>query len=159
MLTMTATRPPSGWSIMNAGLLSLARDAPRLFGDVPSPTFRCVRHEYYGWGLWGDSEESSPITNCLSATPLSVGAFATKDNTRKRARNAVVVRFLEDGWARPKKLLEGQNGWKGAAGCSRCTATALFSALTQSTNVGSQLRPARCSLIHRQERNSGTNLA
>ena len=129
---------------MNAGPLSLARDVARLFGDVP------VRHEYYGWRLWGGFRGEFPITNCLSATPLSVGAFATKVNTRKRARNAVVVRFLEDGWARPKKLLEGQNGWKGAAGCSRCTATALFFALTQFSNVGSQLRPARRSLIHRR---------
>ena len=146
MLTMTtATRPPSRWSIMNAGQEHsrwLEMPRPRLFGDVPSPTFGSVRYEYYGWGLWGGFRGEFPITNCLSATPLSVGAFATKVNTRKRARNA--TRFLEDGWARPKKLLEGQNGRKEGSGWMQPlhSATALFFVLRQFSNVGSQLRPS-----------------
>ena len=94
-----------------------SRDVPRLFGDVSSFPFRSSTNIMDG--DWGGVRRVSPIQIACRGTPLSVGAFATKVNTRKRARNA--ARSPEDGWARPKKLLEGQNGRKRL----RCTPSSL----------------------------------
>ena len=105
-MATTTTRPPSRWSIMKAHIARTALGTFRAYLEMsPRPHLGPPRILWMGIGEGSGESPRLPITNCLSATPLSVGAFATKVNTGKRARNA--ARSPEDGWAPTKKVTRG----------------------------------------------------
>ena len=146
MLTMTtATRPPSRWSIMNAGqdhsrLLEMPRayleTSPRLHlgpsatnimdgdcGGIPRrvPHYKLpVGDAALRWGFRHQSQHEKEGEKCH---PLSRRRMGSPEEVTR---------------------VEGQNGRKEGSGWMQPlhSATALFFVLRQFSNVGSQLRPS-----------------
>ena len=144
-MATTTTWPPSRWSIMKAHIARTALGTFRAYLEMsPRPHLGPPRILWMGIGEGSGESPRLPITNCLSATPLSVGAFATKVNM-ERGREMPLALPKTDGLPR-KKLLEGQNGRL------RCTLSALPSTFTRFSSVVSWPHPSPGT-------NAGTKLA